>query len=238
MRKAFFIALFLLASFHTGAHAGLFDTLKERIGVSSQEELNTETVVSGLKEALSVGTWKAVESVSRVDGYFGNEMIKIVMPEKIQMVTDILSRAGYQKQVDDFILSMNRAAESAAPRTASIFISAIEKMTLEDARGILKGGDTAATDYFKQRTSDSLYDACKPIISSRMNEVGVTRSYKQMMDTYTSLPFTTLQSLDLDHYVTEKALDGLFHMLAQEEQKIRTNPAARTTDLLKKVFGR
>ena len=238
MRKAFFIALFLLPSFHTGAYAGLFDTLKERIGVSSQEELNTETVVSGLKEALSVGTWKAVESVSRVDGYFGNEMIKIVMPEKIQMVTDILSRAGYQKQVDDFILSMNRAAESAAPRTASIFISAIEKMTLEDARGILKGGDTAATDYFKQRTSDSLYDACKPIISSRMNEVGVTRSYKQMMDTYTSLPFTTLQSLDLDHYVTEKALDGLFHMLAQEEQKIRTNPTARTTDLLKKVFGR
>jgi len=238
MRRPFFIALFLLVIFPAIAYGGLFDRIKEHVGATSKQGLDQETMVSGLKEALSVGAQNAVESVSKMNGYFGNEMIKIVMPEKIQMVTDVLAKAGYQKQVDDFILSMNRAAEGAAPQATSIFVSAIKDMTLEDAKGILNGGDTAATDYFKEKTSDEVYDAFKPIISSSMNEVGVTRSYKQMMDTYTSLPFASVQSLDLDHYVTNQALEGLFHVLAQEEKKIRTDPAARTTDLLKKVFGR
>lgn len=238
MRNPFFIAAFLVLVFTNLACAGVFDRIKEQVGIPSGQGLDPDTVVSGLKEALSVGTENAVKTVSQINGYFGNEMIKITMPEKIQMVTDVLAKAGYQKQVDEFILSMNRAAERAAPQAASIFGSAIKNMTLEDARGILNGGDTAATDYFKEETSDEIYDAFKPIISSSMNEVGVTRSYKQMMDTYTSLPFTSLQSLDLDHYVTDQALDGLFHVLAQEEKKIRTDPAARTTDLLKKVFGK
>lgn len=238
MRNLLFIAAFLVLVFPNLACAGVFDRIKEQVGIPSEQGLDSDTVVSGLKEALSVGTENAVKTVSQVNGYFGNEMIKISMPEKIQMVTDVLAKAGYQKQVDEFILSMNRAAERAAPQAASIFGSAIKNMTLEDARGILNGGDTAATDYFEEETSDEIYDAFKPIISSTMNEVGVTRSYKQMMDTYTSLPFTSLQSLDLDHYVTDRALDGLFHVLAQEEKKIRTDPVARTTDLLKKVFGK
>jgi hypothetical protein len=238
MRKVSLLVFFFLASFGTGSYAGLFDAIKERVSLSPKQSMDDNTIVSGLKEALSVGTENAVKSVSQVDGYFGHEMIKILMPEKIRKVADVLGKVGFQQQVDDFILSMNRAAEKAAPKAASIFGAAIKKMTLEDARGILNGGDTAATDYFRTKTSTAIYDEFKPIISSSMNEVGVTRSYKEMMDKYTSLPFMKAESLDLDHYATDKALNGLFYMLGQEEKKIRTDPAARVTELLKKVFGR
>ena len=237
MRKVSFMVMLLVVSFITGSCAELSDTIKERVGLSPKHSLDDNTIISGLKEALSIGTENAVKSVSQVDGYFGNEIIKILMPEKIQKVADVLGKVGYQQQVDNFILSMNRAAERAAPKTASIFGSAIKKMTLDDARGILDGGDTAATDYFKAKTSGTIYETFKPIISSSMNKVGVTRSYKEMMGKYTSLPFMQSESLDLDHYVTNKSLDGLFYMLGQEEKKIRTNPAGRVTELLKKVFG-
>lgn len=237
MRKVSFMVMILLVCFSTGSYAGLFDTIKERVGLSPKQSLDENTIISGLKEALSIGTENAVKSVSQIDGYFGNEIIKILMPEKIRKVADVLGKIGYQQQVDHFVLSMNRAAERAAPKAASIFGSAIREMTLDDARGILGGGDTAATDYFKAKTSGTIYKTFKPIISSSMNEVGVTRSYKKMMDMYTSLPFMKSESLDLDHYVTDKSLDGLFYMLGQEEKKIRTNPAGRVTELLKKVFG-
>jgi len=237
MRKASFMVMLLVVSFITGSCVQLSDTIKETVGLSPKQSLDENTIISGLKEALSIGTENAVRSVSQVDGYFGSEIIKILMPEKIQKVADVLGKVGYQQQVDNFILSMNRAAERAAPKTASIFGSAIKKMTLDDARGILDGGDTAATDYFKAKTSGTIYETFKPIISSSMNKVGVTRSYKEMMGKYTSLPFMQSESLDLDHYVTNKSLDGLFYMLGQEEKKIRTNPAGRVTELLKKVFG-
>ncbi len=227
-----------LLFFAASGNAGLLDSVTQGAGIPQQKSSDDSTVASGLKEALSIGTKNAVTSVSRTDGYFGNAMIKILMPEKIQSVAGVLGKLGYQKQVDDFILSMNRAAEKAAPQAASIFVGAIKEMTLEDAKGILAGGDTSATDYFKRKTSDNIYTAFKPIISSSMNEVGVTRSYKAMMDKYTALPFMKSPSLDLDHYVTSKAMDGLFYMIGQEEKKIRTNPAARVTDLLKKVFGK
>jgi enolase len=159
------------------------------------------------------------------------------MPAKIQKVADVLGKVGYQKQVDEFVLSMNRAAEKAAPQAKSIFVGAIKEMSFEDAKKILNGGDTAATEFFKGKTSGKLSEAFKPIISSSMDEVGATRNYKEMMGKYTSLPFTKAESLDLDQYVTNKSLDGLFFMVGQEEKKIRTNPAARVTDLLKTVFG-
>jgi hypothetical protein len=238
MKKVFFVVILLILSCGTGSYAGLFDTIKEGIGLAPKPSLDDNTIISGLKEALSIGTENAVKSVSQSDGYFGNEIIKILMPEKIQKVADVLGKVGYQQQVDSFVLSMNRAAEKAAPKAASIFGSAIREMTLEDARGILDGGDTAATDYFKAKTSDKIYETFKPTISSSMNEVGVTRSYKEMMDKYTSLPFMKSESLDLDHHVTDKSLNGLFHMLGEEEKKIRTNPADRVTELLKKVFGK
>jgi len=224
--------------FTTISYAGLLDDVIKTVGGSGKGEPDESTIISGLKEALSIGTDKAVKNVSQVDGYFGNQVIKILMPEKIQNVADILRKVGYQKQVDDFVLSMNRAAEKAAPKAASIFVDAIKGMTIEDARKILNGGDTAATEFFKRKTHDKIYDAFKPIISSSMNDVGVTRSYKEMMGKYESLPFMSKESLDLDHYVTNKAMDGLFYMVGQEEKKIRTDPAARVTDLLKTVFGK
>jgi hypothetical protein len=197
------------------------------------------TTASGLKEALSVGTGNAVTSGSKLDGYFANQAIKILLPDNIQKVAEVLRKVGYQKQVDDFILSMNRAAENAAPKARQFFVNAIKEMSIQDAMKILRGSDTAATEYFKSKTFDKLYTAFKPPVSESMDKVGVTKSYKDMMGTYTkSVPFVKTESVDLDHYVTTKSLDGLFYMIGQEEKQIRTNPAARVTDLLKTVFGK
>jgi hypothetical protein len=193
---------------------------------------------AGIKEALAVGTERAVKSLSSVNGYFGNEAVKILMPSSIQKVAEVARMVGFQKQVDEFIVSMNRAAEAAAPLAASYFGDAIREMTLEDVRGILTGGNTAATDFFRGKTHDNLYKAFKPIVSQKVGEVGATRAYKDMMGRYENVPFVGGQSLDLDDYVTNKSLDGLFYMVGEEEKKIRTNPAARTTDLLKSVFGK
>ena len=204
-------------------------------GAATSDE---QTNAAGIKEALAVGTERAVTSLSRKDGYFGNAAVKILMPSSIQKVADVARMAGYQKQVDEFILSMNRAAEAAAPMASRYFGDAIRDMTLEDVRGILTGGNTAATDFFRRKTNDKLYAAFKPVVSQKVGEVGATRAYKNMMGRYESVPMMGGQSLDLDHYVTTKSLDGLFYMVGQEEKSIRTNPAARTTDLLKTVFGK
>ena len=200
--------------------------------------LDDSTIASGLKDALSVGTKNAVGLVSKLNGYFGNQAIKILLPDNIQKAAELAGKLGYQKQVDDFIITMNRAAEKAAPKAASYFAGAIKEMSIEDARKTLSGGDTAATEYFKSKTSSKLYDEFKPSVTQSMNQVGVARTYNAMMAKVPSVPFVKPESVDLDHYVTTKALDGLFYMVGQEEQKIRTNPMAQTTDLLKKVFGR
>jgi hypothetical protein len=220
------------------SYAGLLDSIFKSSGSSSSTGLDESTTISGLKEALAIGTENAVGNVSQVDGYFGNSIIKILMPEKIQNVADVLGKLGFQKEVDEFVLSMNRAAEKAGPEAASIFGDAIREMSIQDAVGILNGGDTAATDFFEEKTHDRLYEAFKPIISSSMDEVGTTKSYKNMIGRYETIPFMDKQSLDLDHYVTDKSLDGLFYMVGQEEKKIRTDPAARVTDLLQTVFGK
>jgi hypothetical protein len=238
MRKIFYFILAFVLCSTTIAYAGLLDDIMKYIGASPEGETDDGTIASGLKEALSIGTKKAVYNVSGVDGYFGNQMIKILMPEKIEKVAEVLKQVGYQKEVDDFVLSMNRAAEKAAPKATTFFIDAIKEMTFEDARGILNGGNTSATEFFKKKTYDKIYNAFKPIISSSTDEVGVTRSYKEMIGKYVSIPFMSKESVDLDHYVTAKAMDGLFYMVGQEENKIRTDPAARVTDLLKSVFGK
>lgn len=176
--------------------------------------------------------------VSTLNGYYGNEAIKILLPDKIQKAAELAGKLGYQKQVDEFIQSMNHAAEKAAPKAASFFADAIKGMTIDDARKILSGGETSATDYFKSNTSSKLYDEFKPSISESMNQTGVVRSYNAMMSKVPAIPLAKPESVDLDHYITTKALDGLYHMVGQEEKKIRTNPVARTTDLLTKVFGK
>ncbi len=199
---------------------------------------DTKTDVAGIKEALALGTEKAVNSLSKANGYFGNQAVKILMPKDIQKVADMARMAGYEKQVDEFVLSMNRAAEAAVPLAAKIFGDAIRNMSVEDVRGILAGGDTAATEFFKRKSEDKLYKAFKPVVSKKVGEVGATRAYKDLMGRYEQVPLMKSKSLDLDDYVTRKSLDGVFYMVGQEEKQIRTNPAARTTELLKSVFGK
>jgi hypothetical protein len=199
----------------------------------------SQDFAAGLKEALAVGTGNAVQMLSKSNGYFGDAAVKILMPKNMQKVADVLKKAGYQKELDEFVLSMNRAAEQAAPKARPIFEDAVKKMTFDDAQKIIKGNKTAATDYFKAKTSSQLTDAFKPVVSDSLDQVGATRSYKSLTDRYSSMvPFGKVDSFDLDSYVTGKALDGMFYKVGQEEAKIRTNPAARTTDLLKQVFGK
>jgi len=243
MKKMLIIGSMLVLLPCLGSAQGLGDMLKgmklpTMPSTGAGAGLDQGTAASGLKEALAIGTGNAVASGSKLDGYFGNQMIKILMPKQIQNVADVLGKLGYQKQVDEFVLSMNRAAEKAAPQAKSIFMDSIKAMTFDDAKNILGGGDTAATEYFKQKTSGKLTEAFKPIISKSMDDVGATKAYKDMMGKYTAVPFMKTESLDLDNYVTGKSLDGLFYMVGQEEKAIRTNPAARTTDLLKKVFAK
>jgi hypothetical protein len=223
-------------------HAGFLEELSREVQTKPQPQksLDNSTIIKGLKEALASGTERAVTAVAKTDGYFGNQSIKILLPDKIRQAADILGKIGYQQQVDEFVLSMNRAAEKAAPKAAAIFGDAIRQVTVEDAKGILSGGDTAATSFFEKRTRLQLFEAFKPMVAKSMDQVGTTRSYKELIGKYESVPFMSLTgtpSLDLDTYVTNRALDGLFVMVADEEKMIRTNPAARTTNLLRTVFG-
>ena len=191
-----------------------------------------------MKEALQVGTENAVRSTGRLDGYFGNPKIKIPMPEKLQTMEKGLRAVGQGDQVDEFVLSMNRAAERAAPEAKAIFWDAIREMSFRDAEKILNGSDTAATEYFRRKTTERLATAFRPIVSDAMNQVGVTRQYKELVGRARSIPFLKTEDLDIDDYVVRKGLDGLFYVLGEEERKIRREPAARVTDLLKDVFGR
>jgi hypothetical protein len=160
------------------------------------------------------------------------------MPEKLRTLEKGLRAVGYGPQVDEFVLSMNRAAEQAAPLAKQIFLDAIGEMSFDDAQKILTGGDTSATDYFKTKTTNKLTTAFSPVVEQAMNEVGVNRQYKELVGRFQSIPFMKSETLDINHYVVTKALDGLFFVLGEEERKIRTNPAARVTDLLKEVFAK
>jgi hypothetical protein len=237
MKRAVVVLPLLFFFWASPGHGGLLEDLGGKFGLTSPATPRDDQVAAGLKEALSIGTGNAVAATSKVDGYFKNAAIKILLPEKVRKAGDILARVGYQEEVDEFVLSMNRAAETAAPQAKAFFVDAIRQMTIEDARKILDGGDTAATEFFKSKTFAKMYEAFKPTVASSMNQVGVTRSYKKMMDKYAGLPFADSESLDLDRYVTTKALDGIFYMVGQEEMKIRKDPAARVTELLKRVFG-
>ena len=243
VQHAIIAATLLLASIASPVHAGFFDDLTSVLGGgsggSAGSSLDDSTIAKGLKEALATGTTRAVNTVSQRDGYFSNDLIKILLPEKIRSTADLLGRFGFQQEVDDFVLSMNRAAEKAAPKATDYFVGALKAMTFDDARTILQGDETSATDYFKRKTSDKIYNAFKPVVTACMSDVGVARSYGQLTNKLETIPFAgSVGSLDLDHYVTSKAVDGLFSMLGDEEKKIRSDPAARGTELLKKVFAK
>lgn len=213
---------------------GILDSVKQAIGGSG---IGTDEVARGLKEALRIGSGNAVDSVAAVDGYWANPDIKILLPKSVQKVEKALRMVGYGDKLDAFEVSMNRAAEAAAPQAKELFWDAVKQMQFEDAKKILNGRENEATLYFKDKTYSRLQEIFKPVISDSMGNVGVTRQFQDMNHQLAQLPFTDQLAFDLDQYVTDKGLDGLFHMLALEEKKIRQDPAARVTDLLQKVFG-
>ena len=200
--------------------------------------LSDAQIGSGLKEALAVGTQKAVKQVARPGGYLENAAIKILLPQSLRPVEKGLRAIGQGPKVDEFIASMNHAAETAAPEAAGIFGNAVRAMTIDDARKLLTGGNTSITDYFKAKTSADLAVAFRPHVEKAMAANGVTQRYNALLGSTPQLPFLKSPKMDINTYVVNKALDGLFFELGEQEKQIRTNPAARTTDLLRKVFGR
>ncbi|MBW2542574.1 MAG: DUF4197 domain-containing protein [Deltaproteobacteria bacterium] len=222
-----------LASAWSAACAGSGVSMSDLLGAASGEG----NVVSGLKQALEIGTRNAVDLTSRENGFLDNPLIRIELPGALDKMASGLRVVGFGAQVDELEVAMNRAAEQAAGEAAEVFWQGIRQMTFSDAVGILNGGDTAATDYFERTTRDTLRARFEPIVSRKMDEVGVVHSYDQLIGRYEAIPFTSKPSFNLRSYVTEKSLDGLFHILGEEERKIRNDPAARVTPLLQQVFG-
>ncbi len=199
--------------------------------------LSNDDIVNGLKEALTIGSKNSATSASKVDGYFLNPHIKIPFPKDAQNVENTAREVGMGPQVDKFVLTMNRAAEDAGKTVAPIFVDAVKHMTINDGMSILKGKDDAATMYLRTNTSGPLKEKFKPIIQSSIMKVEVTKYWRPLIENYNKIPFVEKINPDLNEYICNKALDGLFYLVAQEELKIRKDPFARVTELLKKVFG-
>jgi hypothetical protein len=220
------------------------DELLKKVESTSQPNslpgmaLSNDKIAGGLKEALTKSTGTAVASTGRPDGYFKNQAIKILLPGQLQTVGKGMRMMGMGAQLDELELAMNRAAEQAAPAAKQIFINAITQMSFADARKILSGGNTAATDYFRKTSSTELTKTFTPIVHKSMENVGVITQFNQLAQNSMAGPLLANQNFNLDSYIVGKALDGLFYMLGQEEKQIRTDPAAQTTALLKEVFGK
>lgn len=241
--KKLILPLFILASLTSCAQQKSTtgsDILKKAGGIFGKKGggLTNDEVVAGLKEALSVGARNSSEKLSAENGFFGNALLKVLMPEEAKKVESTLRNIGMGNMVDNAILSMNRAAEQASKSAAPIFVDAITSMSIGDAMGILRGNDSAATSYLKGKTSMQLTNAFRPVIEDALQKTNATKYWKDVFETYNRLP-TTMNKVntDLSGYVTERALSGLFIQVALEEQKIRQDPAARVSDILKKVFG-
>lgn len=204
---------------------------------TSNDSLTTTDVIAGLKAALETGTGRSVEKLSAADGFFKDAVIKVLMPDEAKKVESTLRKFGMGKQVDDAILSMNRAAEDAAKDAAPIFVNAIKQMTIQDAWGILRGGDSSATRYLREKTTASLVTAFRPVIERSLEKANATKYWNTVFSNYNKFSKEQVNT-DLAAYVTDKALHGIFYQVAQEEMKIRKDPVARTTDILKKVFGK
>ena len=240
MRRILLLSVVLLVSSCCVAQLGdILKSAESAVQPSTPDTsgLSTSKITAGLKEALRVSTGNAVASTGKPDGFLKNEAIKILLPDKLATIGKGMRMLGMGGPVDELEVGMNRAAEQAAPKAKPIFLSALKKMSFDDARKILTGGDTAATDYFKRTSSAELTTAFSPIVHQSMQNVGVVKKYDSFVQ---SAPGVSALggSFNLDKYVVGKTLDGLFYMLGQEEQKIRKNPVAQTTSLLKQVFGR
>jgi Protein of unknown function (DUF4197) len=240
LRILVLLAVLLIAVNPAWAQFDINKALKGLSGVtgSGGSGLSDAKIGSGLQEALKIGTENAVDITGQTDGFFKNQLIKILMPKTLQNMEKPLRLVGYGPQIDEFVLGMNRAAEKSVPFAKDIFWDAIGQMSFDDARKILAGSDTAATDYFKAKTSKKLQAAFKPSVEEVMGQVGVNQQYNELIGRYKDVPFAKSVTFDVNQYVTEKTTDGLFFVVGQEEKKIRTNPAARVTDLLKEVFSK
>jgi len=218
------------------------NTIKQSLGGSSGQTtvvpLSNDTIVAGLKQALNQGIDTSTKTLGKENGFLGDTTVKILMPKSLSKVESGLRKIGQDKVADNFISTMNRAAEQAVPKTTDILIAAVKDMTLTDAVNILKGEPDAATQYFKRTTTPHLRTAIKPLVQTATSSVGVTDSYKKMISKAGFLAkYVDKDSLDIDQYITDKAIDGLFLKIAVEEKRIREDPVARTTDILKNVFG-
>ncbi|HYC85523.1 MAG TPA: DUF4197 domain-containing protein [Chryseosolibacter sp.] len=205
--------------------------------LGSGGSLTTTEIAEGLKEALVKGISTGSDLVSRIDGYYQNPQIKIPFPPDVKRVEDKLRQIGLGKDVDNFVMTLNRGAEDAAKEAKPIFVSAIKAMTIEDAWGILKGEDDAATQYLRRTTSDQLKSKFRPVIQTSLNKVNATKYYSDIVNRYNQIPLVQKVNPNLDEYATDKAIEGLFFMIAREEKNIRENPVARTTELMKRVFS-
>ena len=226
-------ALFCLTAHSQGLN-GLLNKAKQAVTGGG---LSTADISAGLKEALTNGTNKGTATLSQADGFFGNAAVKILLPPEAQKVESTLRSMGLGKQVDDAILSMNRAAEDACKSAAPIFVNAIKQMSFEDAANILRGSDTAATGYLRGKTTADLTTAFSPVIKQSLEKVDATKYWNTLITTYNKIPFQKKVNPDLAAYVTDKSLNGVFYQIALQEKSIRQDPAARTSDILKKVFG-
>ena len=241
MKKQAFIAFLIAGLLSAWAFAqSPLDDLRKRAeeALGKKNGPTDDRIAAGLKEALSVSTRKAVASTGRVDGFLKNAAIKILLPEKLRNVGKGMRLMGMGQQVDSLEVGMNRAAEQAAPAAKQIFIDAVTKMTIADARHILSGGDTAATEYFKTASTDQLTQAFSPIVHRAMENVGVIKQYNQFMQNPLAGRLVENQDISLDKYVVGKTMDGLFFVMGEEEKKIRKDPAAQTTALLREIFGK
>jgi hypothetical protein len=235
MRKFLWISVFALTACTS---AQINQTLNEvNKAMNAEQPLTTAEVGSGLKEALVNGISKGSDIVSQLDGYYKNAQIKIPFPPEVKKVETTLRDIGLGSEVDKFVMTLNRGAEDAAKEAKPIFISAIKSMTIQDAWAILKGEENAATEYLKKTTSAQLKEKFKPVIQTSLDKVNATKYYGDLVNTYNKIPLVTKVNPDLNDYATDKAIEGLFLMIAKEEKNIRMDPIARTTDLLKKVFG-
>jgi hypothetical protein len=237
MYRAIRTAAFIVLLSNVAVAQSPLDQLWKKVTAQPVSSLSTDKISAGLKEALKVSTSRAVASTGRPDGFLKNEAIKILLPEKLRNANRGLRLVGMSPQLDELEIGMNRAAEQATPKAKEIFLNSLSQMTIDDARKILSGSDTAATEYFRAKSSADLATAFTPIVNDSLQNVGVVRQYNQVMQNPLASGLARSQSFDLNKYVVGKTLDGLFYTLGQEEKKIRTNPAAQTTSLLKEVFG-
>jgi len=237
MRRSLLLLPVLFLSCTLQVNAQFLKEAKSMVRKAKGVSISQEDAASAIKEALNKGITKGVELVSKENGYFGDIEIKIPFPQEAKSMEDKLRAIGMGNKVDEVVLSINRAAEDAAVKSKDIFMQAIKQMTLTDAINIVKGEDNAATKYLQVHTTDELVRQFSPVISESLTKVNATKYWSDVIRTYNKIPLVKKMNPDLTDYVTHKAIDGLFVKIAKEEKEIRKNPAARTSELLKKVFG-